>query len=71
VVGLRRAGFTAVQVRTLKEAYRLLLRAGLPLAAALERMAALQDPLADEMIAFARASKRGFAHAHRGGSDEA
>jgi UDP-N-acetylglucosamine acyltransferase len=71
VVGLRRAGFSAAQVRTLKEAYRLLLRAGLPLADALERMAALHDPLADEMIAFARASKRGFAHAHRTGSDDA
>jgi UDP-N-acetylglucosamine acyltransferase len=70
VIGLRRAGFAAAQLRTLKEAYRLLLRAGLPLAVALERMAALHDPLADEMIAFARASKRGFAHAHRSGSDE-
>ena len=26
-------------------------------------MAALEDPLVDEMIAFVRASKRGFAHA--------
>ena len=26
-------------------------------------MAALQDPLVDEMTAFVRASKRGFAHA--------
>jgi UDP-N-acetylglucosamine acyltransferase len=71
VVGLRRAGLTATQLRTLKEAYRLLVRAGLPVASALERLAALQDPLVNEMIAFVRASKRGFAHAHRGGSDEA
>jgi UDP-N-acetylglucosamine acyltransferase len=63
IVGLRRAGIGAAQVRALKEAYRLLLRAGLPLADALERISALQDPLADELASFARESKRGFAHA--------
>ena len=36
---------------------------GPPLDAAVERMAALQDPLVDEMVAFVRGSKRGFAHA--------
>jgi UDP-N-acetylglucosamine acyltransferase len=70
VVGLRRAGVAASQMRTLKEAYRLLLRSGLHLEPALERMAALQDPLVDEMIAFVRSSKRGFSHAYRGGADE-
>lgn len=65
VVGLRRAGFTASQLRTLKEAYRLLLRSGLPLAEALERLGALGDPLADELAAFARDSKRGFHRASR------
>jgi UDP-N-acetylglucosamine acyltransferase len=62
VVGLRRAGVGATQLRTLKEAYRLLVRAGLPLEAALEGMAALDDPLVEEMIAFVKGSKRGFAH---------
>jgi UDP-N-acetylglucosamine acyltransferase len=71
VVGLRRAGVTLPQVRALKEAYRLLVRSGLRLETALGRMAALQDPLVDEMIAFVRGSKRGFAHAPRGGPDEA
>jgi UDP-N-acetylglucosamine acyltransferase len=69
VVGLRRAGFTAAQLRALKEGYRLLLRSGLPLAEALERMATVSDPLVDEMAAFARTAKRGFAHAHRGGDE--
>jgi UDP-N-acetylglucosamine acyltransferase len=69
LVGLRRAGVQAPQVLALKEACRLLLRAGLPLQAALEAMAALADPLVDELAAFVRESKRGFAHAHRGGSD--
>jgi UDP-N-acetylglucosamine acyltransferase len=70
VVGLRRAGFRAPEVRVLKEAYRLLVRSSLPLAAALERMAALEDPLVEEMAAFVRASKRGFAHARSFGGDE-
>jgi UDP-N-acetylglucosamine acyltransferase len=71
VVGLRRAGFRASDLRALKEAYRLLVRAALPLAEALERLAALQSPLADEMAAFVRASKRGFAHARKGGGEAA
>ncbi len=65
VVGLRRAGFTAAQLRTLKEAYRLLLRSGLDRETALARLAALGDPLADELAAFVRGSKRGVAHAQR------
>src|SRR5918912_934448 len=39
VVGLRRAGFTAGELRVLKEAYRLLLRAGLSLDEALRKLA--------------------------------
>jgi UDP-N-acetylglucosamine acyltransferase len=70
VVGLRRAGVGAPQLRTLREAYRLLVRSGLRLEPALERAASLQDPMVDEMIAFVRGSKRGFAHARRGTADE-
>jgi UDP-N-acetylglucosamine acyltransferase len=69
LVGLRRAGMTAPQVRMLKEAYRLLLRRGLLLEDALAKMAALQDPLVDEMVAFVRGSKRGFGHATRDADD--
>lgn len=66
LIGLRRAGLTPGQIRTLHEAYRLLLRSGLHLEPALEKLAALADPLVDEWIAFVRSSKRGFAHAARG-----
>jgi UDP-N-acetylglucosamine acyltransferase len=59
-VGLRRAGIGPAQVRALKEAYRLLLRSSLPREAALERMAALEEPLVEEMIAFVRSSRRGI-----------
>jgi UDP-N-acetylglucosamine acyltransferase len=69
VVGLRRAGVSAAQLRALKEAYRLLLRSPLGRDAALARMAALCDPLVDELAAFVRGSKRGFAHAQRGADE--
>jgi UDP-N-acetylglucosamine acyltransferase len=65
VVGLRRAGFDASALRVLKQAYRILLRSKLPLATALDQMAALADPLVDEMIAFIRGSKRGFHRSER------
>ena len=71
VVGLRRAGVTASQLRVLHEAYRLLLRSGLPAVAALEKLEALGDPLASELAAFVRASKRGIAHAPHGSLDAA
>ena len=70
VVGLRRAGIAASQLRALKEGYRLLLRSGLRLEIALEGMAALQDPLVDEMAAFVRDARRGFARAARGAPQE-
>jgi UDP-N-acetylglucosamine acyltransferase len=70
VVGLRRAGVTASQLRTLHEAYRLLLRSGLHLEPALERLAALASPLVDELVAFVRSSRRGFAHEAHGSSRE-
>lgn len=69
VVGLRRAGVPASQVRALKEAYRLLLRSSLPLESALGRIAAIADPLADEMAAFARSARRGFHHGGRSGDE--
>jgi UDP-N-acetylglucosamine acyltransferase len=70
VVGLRRAGLAPPQRAVLKRAFRLLVRSGLPVAEALDAIASLGDPLADEVVAFVRGSKRGFAHARRGGSDE-
>jgi UDP-N-acetylglucosamine acyltransferase len=65
IVGLRRAGIGAQKVRALKEAYHLLLRSSLSREAALVRMAALQEPLVEELIAFVRSSRRGLAGAGR------
>ena len=70
VVGLRRAGASASQLRALREAYRLLVRSGLHLEPALATMSRLQDPMVDELVAFVRAGRRGFAHAHRGATAE-
>ena len=68
VVGLRRAGLGS-SLGTLKRAYRILLRSGLLLSAALEEMAVLRDPLVDEMITFIRGSKRGFHRTARASSE--
>lgn len=65
VVGLRRAGVTAAQLTTLKQAYRLLLRSALPVREALNRLAALQDPLVNELAAFVKEAQRGFHRASR------
>ena len=66
VVGLRRAGVGAGGVRALREAYRTLLRSGLPLAAALERLGSSEDPLVRELAGFAGSCRRGFSHAAAG-----
>lgn len=70
VVGLRRAGVGAAQVRILRQGFRLLLRSGLPLEIALDRLAELHDPLVDELAAFAKSAKRGFHHARRGDTSD-
>jgi len=71
LVGLRRAGIDGEGRRALKEGYRILLRSGLALEAALEHMTALRHPLVDEMVAFVRGSKRGFHRAERAREAEA
>jgi UDP-N-acetylglucosamine acyltransferase len=62
-IGLRRAGIGAAGTRALREAYRTLLRTGLPLASALEQLGSSEDPRVRELAEFARSSRRGFSHA--------
>ena len=69
VVGLRRAGVGAAGIRALRDAYRTLLRSGLPLAEAVQQLAASPDALVRELAEFARGSKRGFAHAAAADAD--
>ena len=49
VEGLKRRGFSAARIRTLKEAYRILYRSGLRLEEALRRLEALQGDSEDVM----------------------
>jgi len=62
VVGLRRAGFETGAIRSLRRAYRCLLRSGLPLEQALAQLEADEDAPVRELAAFIRGSGRGFAH---------
>lgn len=58
--GLRRRGFSAEQIRRLKEAYRILYREGLPLAEARERLAGLAagQPEVQPLVDFIASSER-------------
>src|SRR5262245_30430114 len=62
LVGLRRAGFKSGDLTNLKEAYRLLLRSGLPLNDAIASLESLTDPVVSHLIDFVRRSTRGFSH---------
>lgn len=62
LVGLKRAGFDQNEIRSLKQAYRLLLRSGLKLGDALEKLDQLKSPSVDQLAAFIRSSTRGFCH---------
>lgn len=60
-VGLRRAGFSPASRRALRDAYRLLFGAGLPLAEALAQMDNARDEHVRHLADFIRGSRRGFA----------
>ncbi|HIE11591.1 MAG TPA: acyl-ACP--UDP-N-acetylglucosamine O-acyltransferase [Kiritimatiellae bacterium] len=63
VVGLQRKGFSAESIRRIKEAHRILFRAGLPLGAALERLetTAGESEEVAHICRFVGASERGIA----------
>ena len=61
LVGLKRAGFSLEEVRKLKEAYRILYRAGLKLEDALAKIEAeVPSEHTGHLVSFIRASKRGI-----------
>src|SRR5580698_777301 len=61
LVGLRRAGFSAADVRALKHAYKLLYKSGLKLDEELSRIEAeAQTAHTQHLVAFIRGSKRGI-----------
>jgi UDP-N-acetylglucosamine acyltransferase len=61
LVGLKRAGFTSVEIQPLKAAYRILYRSRLKLEAALDRIEAeVPGAPARHLVNFIRSSKRGI-----------
>lgn len=62
LIGLRRAGFAVEEIKSLKEAYRILLRSGLRLEAAIDRLMEIESEAVSYLIDFVRNSKRGFCH---------
>lgn len=59
-VGLTRAGFSEAQRRTLKNAYRTLLRSGALLEEAVTELEQIDDENVAHLVRFIRGSKRGF-----------
>jgi UDP-N-acetylglucosamine acyltransferase len=64
LVGLKRAGFKMEDIRQLKQAYRILFRAGVSLEQNLDEITALDSKLTAQLAEFVRAAERGF---HRAG----
>ncbi|MBN2468582.1 MAG: acyl-ACP--UDP-N-acetylglucosamine O-acyltransferase [Deltaproteobacteria bacterium] len=62
LTGLKRAGFSAEAIRSLKQAYRLLFRSNLTLKEALSQVVQTitDSPEVDHLVAFIRGSKRGI-----------
>jgi len=59
-VGLRRAGFSEVERRALKDAYRQLFRSKMPISEVLEELAQVDNEHVAHLLSFIRGSKRGF-----------
>ena len=68
LVGLRRAGFAAAEIRAVREAFKELFLRGRNLRQRLEALEAGEaTPAVRELVAFVRASKRGVRFGPRGG----
>lgn len=64
-IGLRRGGFSPEARAALKRAYQVLFRARLPLASALATLEEVDDENVAHLVAFIRASRRGFTREER------
>jgi len=71
-VGLERHGFSSERIRIIRDAYRTMLRRGLPLPQAAAQLTERypDNPDVSEMIAFATSSKTGLARPRKGDSAE-
>jgi UDP-N-acetylglucosamine acyltransferase len=64
-IGLRRGGFHPASRAAIKRAYQVLFRARLPLASALAALEEVDDESVAHLVAFIRASRRGFTREER------
>jgi UDP-N-acetylglucosamine acyltransferase len=64
-IGLRRGGFRPESRASLKRAYQMLFRARLPLRSALAALEEIDDEHVSHLVAFIRASRRGFTREER------
>jgi len=64
-IGLRRGGFPPAARAAIKRAYQVLFRARLPLASALASLEEVDDESVAHLVAFIRASRRGFTREER------
>jgi UDP-N-acetylglucosamine acyltransferase len=64
-IGLRRGGFRPEARAALKRAYQVLFRARLPLSSALAALEEVDDEHVSHLVAFIRASRRGFTREER------
>lgn len=66
LVGLKRAGFSSAEIRTLKQAYRILYREGLKQVSALDKIESeLPGEHIHHLVSFIRRSKRGICRESR------
>jgi len=65
VVGLKRAGFKKSDISDLKQAYRVLFNAGLPLEQITSELSAVKSSIINDLSDFIQQSKRGFHRAER------
>ena len=69
MVGLRRAGFTREEIKTIKQTYAILWHSGLKLAEALERVEReFESPHARHIVEFIRKCKRPVARSRKAGT---
>jgi len=69
IVGLRRAGFTREEIRTIKQTYQVLFHSGMKLEEALQKVEAeIDSPHARHVVEFVRKSKRPIARSRQAGT---
>jgi UDP-N-acetylglucosamine acyltransferase len=72
IIGLKRGGFSSKEISRIRQAFKLIYRSGMILSVATEELERTMgdDPLAMEIVAFIRSSKRGILRAQNDRQDD-